>query len=267
MQPEIDLFGLPVKTFGLMFALGFLAAGAVLTRRLKELGKSPDYAYEIVFAALIGGLVGARLAWIAHNPGEVSDDVLGSLFGGSGLVWYGGAIGGAIAVIAWAWRRGELSLRLLDMAAPALALGYAIGRVGCQVSGDGDYGQATSLPWGMPYPDGVVPTTDDVHPTPIYETLAMGTAAWGLWRIRDTVRPGVVFALYLFVSGLERFLVEFIRRNDSVLVGLTTAQIEAAVMALAGLVWLIVISRGGGLRDPRAPAGAGRAGAPRPATA
>lgn len=252
MQPEIDLFGLPVKTFGLMFALGFLASGALLARRLRELGKPPDHAYEIVFSALAGGLVGARLAWILQNWSEASADWGDAIFGGSGLVWYGGAIGGALAVCAWAWRRGELGLRLFDMAAPALALGYAIGRIGCQVSGDGDYGQPTDLPWGMPYPDGTVPTTEDVHPTPIYETLAVGLIAWGLWRIRDGVRPGVVFAAYLALTGLERFLVEFIRRNDPVLVGLTTAQIEALIMTIAGLVWLFFIHRRGGLADPDA---------------
>lgn len=266
MKPEIDLLGLPLKTFGLMFALGFLAAGAVLSRRLKEQGRPVDWAYELIFVALAGGLIGSRLAWIAQNWDEASDDLLGALFSGSGLVWYGGAIGGALFVCAWAWRRGVLGLSLLDMCAPALALGYAIGRIGCQISGDGDYGQPTDLPWGMPYPEGTVPTTDDVHPTPIYETLGQGMLAWGLWAMRDRVRPGVVFATYLLIGGLERFLVEFIRRNDSVLIGLTTAQIESAIMMLAGAVWLIVLLRRGGLRTPEVtPPGGGRS--PRPATA
>ncbi len=256
MQPEIDLFGLPLKTFGLMFALGFLASGAVLSRRLKEQGKPLDWAYEIVFAALAGGLVGSRLAWILQNWDEASDDLLGAVFSGSGLVWYGGAIGGAIAVCLWARYRGMLNVALLDLCAPALALGYAIGRVGCQVSGDGDYGRPTDLPWGMAYPDGTVPTTVDVHPTPIYETLAVGTLAWVLWSMRDHLRPGVLFAIYLLFAGLERFLVEFIRRNDEVIAGLTTAQLESLTMIIAGAVWLLIASRRGGLRRPDATAGA-----------
>ncbi|MBA3328632.1 MAG: prolipoprotein diacylglyceryl transferase [Solirubrobacterales bacterium] len=248
MQPEIELLGLSLKTFGLCFAVAFLVSGAVVGRRLRELGKPVDWSYEIVFAALVGGLVGARGYWLLQNPGGLSDDLLGSLFGGSGLVWYGGAIGGAIGVLAWAWRRGMLNLTLLDLCAPGLAIGYAIGRVGCQVSGDGDYGEPTDLPWGMAYPDGVVPTTVDVHPTPIYETVAMGLLAWGLWRARDSVRPGLVFAFYLVLAGCERFLVEFVRRNDDVLAGLTAAQLESLALMAVGLAWLVRAARSGGVR-------------------
>src|ERR1039457_1519842 len=115
MKPEIDILGISVKTFGVMFALGFLACGAVVWRRLRELEKPVDWAYEIVFAALIGGGLGAR-------------------------------------------GRGAGELRMFDMCATALALGYGIGRIGCQVSGDGDYGIRSSLPWAMGYPHGTVPT-------------------------------------------------------------------------------------------------------------
>src|SRR5881392_2824561 len=173
--------------------------------------------------ALAGGIIGARLDFIAENYDSVKHDLLGNLFSGAGLVWYGGAIGGAIGVALWAWRRGMLSAALLDLCAAPLALGYAIGRIGCQVSGDGDYGRAWSGPWAMGYPGGTVPTGPGVtvHPTPIYETLTMGLVAWGLWQLRDRVRPGALFALYLVAAGLERFLVEFIRRNEHVAAGLT----------------------------------------------
>lgn len=250
MQPEIDIFGLPIKTFGVMFALGFLAAGAVIGRRLKELGKPVDWSYEIVFAALLGGLVGSRLYYLFQHSDQFSEDPLGSLFGGTGLVWYGGVIGGAIGVILWARRRGMLNLGLLDLCAPPLALGYVIGRIGCQVSGDGDYGKESDLPWAMGYPDGTVPTDPGVtvHPTPIYESLAMGLAAWLLWRYRDRVRPGVLFAWYLVASGIERFLVEFVRRNEEAALGLTTPQFESLAILAAGLAWLAVASRRGGLR-------------------
>ena len=158
MQPNLDLGPITLKTFGLAFALAFIAVGALAARRFKELGKPADYAYEIAFAALIGGLVGSRLYFIVQNYDQVKHDLLGNLFGGSGLVWYGGVIGGAIAVVLWARWRGMLGLGLLDLAAPLLALGYAIGRIGCQVSGDGDYGIRSSLPWAMGYPHGEVPT-------------------------------------------------------------------------------------------------------------
>ena len=241
MLPEIDLGPLDLKTFGICFALGFLAAGAVIARRLRELGESPDWAYEMVFAALIGGLVGSRLDYILQNWDDVSGDLLGNIFSGSGLVWQGGALGGAIGVLLWARWRNWLNLTLLDTCAVPLALGYAIGRIGCQLSGDGDYGVASDLPWAMAYPDGVVPTTDEVHPTPVYETLAMGLVALVLWRLRDRVAPGVVFGLYLVAAGTERLLVEFIRRNDSVVVGLTLAQLVSVAMLAAGAALLFAL--------------------------
>ena len=248
MQPEIELGPITLQTFGLMFGLGFVAAGIVIAKRLKELGKPPDWAYEMAFVALVGGLVGSRADFLIQNWDEVSDDVLGNLFSGSGLVWYGGAIGGAIAVLLWARWRGILSLGLLDLASVPLALGYAIGRIGCQLSGDGDYGEAWDGPWAMAYPDGTVPTTEEVHPTPVYETLAMGLVAYVLWRLRDRFRPGILFALYLVAAGLERFLVEFVRRNEDVALGLTQAQFLSLAMIVAGGVWLAVANSRSGLR-------------------
>ena len=235
MLPEIG----PIKTFGLMFGLAFVAAGMVLARRLKEQGRQPDLAYEIIFAGLVGGVAGSRLWWFFENYDDNKSDVLGNLFGGSGLTWYGGAIGGAAAVIFWAGRRGVRGLGLLDLCAPSLALGYAIGRVGCQLSGDGDYGEPWDGPWAMAYPEGVVATDVPVHPTPIYETLAMGLAAYVLWRLRDRMAPGRLFALYLVLAGAARLLVEFVRRNEAVLAGLTTAQLVSVAMLAAGAAWLV----------------------------
>jgi phosphatidylglycerol:prolipoprotein diacylglycerol transferase len=242
---DISIGGLSIKTFGLFFALNFVAWGLLVAKRLREIGKPVDWAYEIVFAAIIGGLIGARAYWLIDTGGSLS---LGDVFGGSGLTWYGGLIGGVIAVCVWAWRRGFLSLTLLDLAAPGLALGYAIGRIGCQISGDGDYGKDSSLPWAMGYDDGVVKTDpgQTVQPTPIYETLAMGLVAWLLWRLRWRAQPGVLFALYLVLAGLERFVVEFARRNDHVAGSLTEAQLISLVMVAIGAAWLGVLHRRGG---------------------
>jgi phosphatidylglycerol:prolipoprotein diacylglycerol transferase len=253
MKPEIDLLGVSIKTFGVVFALAFLACGALVARRLRELDKPADWAYEIVFAALGGGVIGARSYFVIQNYSEVKHHLVGTIFSGSGLVWYGGAIGGAIAVVAWMRWRGALQLRMFDMCATALALGYGIGRIGCQVSGDGDYGIRSSLPWAMGYPHGTLPTPPGVtvQPTPIYETVAMCLVAYLLWQLRDRVRPGVVFALYLVLSGFERFLVEFIRRNKEVLVGLTAPQVESVVLLMIGLVWLALMARRDGLAGLR----------------
>jgi phosphatidylglycerol---prolipoprotein diacylglyceryl transferase len=243
MHPEINLGPLTLQSFGLMFAFAFLAAGALVWKRLGEIGKPVDWAYEIGFSALVGGVVGSRLYFIVQNYDSVKDDLLGNLFSGSGLVWYGGAIGGAVAVVLWAWYRDFLRLALLDLVAPALALGYAVGRIGCQLSGDGDYGKAWDGPWAMSYPDGTVPTTEEVHPTPVYEALAMGFGAWVLWRLRERFRVGVLFALYLIYAGAERFLVEFVRRNEDVALGLTSAQLESLAMMVAGIAWLYVVGQ------------------------
>jgi phosphatidylglycerol:prolipoprotein diacylglycerol transferase len=239
MQPEIG----PVKTFGVMFALAFLAVGVMMWRRLQEIDKPTDWAYESVFSALIGGLVGAKLYYVIEHPGEFS---LSGIFSGSGLVFYGGAIGGIVGVLLWAWWRGMLNGFLYDMGGIGLAIGYSIGRIGCQLAGDGDYGKPTSLPWGMAYPKGTVPTTVDVHPTPIYETLSMGLVAWLLWTWRDRFVPGCLFGFYLIFAGLERFLVEFIRRNPEDVGDLTDAQIWSIGFFVAGFIVLIAIARRNG---------------------
>ena len=250
MYPEIHIGPITLQTFGICFGLAFIAAGALIARRLVEWKRPADWAYEIAFAALIGGLVGARLYYVFDNLDDTGEDLLGSLFGGAGLTWYGGAIGGAVAVAVWARWRGMLNLRLLDLAAPGLAIGYAIGRVGCQLSGDGDYGKAWDGPWAMAYPEGTVSIATPVHPTPIYETLAMGTIAIVLWHLRDRFRPGLLFALYLFFAGWERLLVEFLRRNDEIAVGLTQAQLLSVAMIVVGGVWFVARGGFGGSSEP-----------------
>lgn len=238
MQPEINLFGLTIYTFGLMFGLAFIAAGWIATRRLAELGRPVDWSYEMVFSALLGGIVGAKLWWLVEEWESIDGDLLANVFSGVGLVWYGGLVGGALAVLAWSsWRRAP-RLMVADLVAPGLALGYAVGRIGCQLAGDGDYGVPSDVPWAMAYPEGTVPTTEEVHPTPVYETLAMGAVAGGLWRLRNSLPPGGLFALYLVLAGIERFLVEFVRRNEAVLLGLSLAQFVSLVMIAIGLAWL-----------------------------
>jgi phosphatidylglycerol:prolipoprotein diacylglycerol transferase len=254
VQPEIELGPLTLQSFGLMLGLGFVVAGLFAHQYLKEIGRPPDWAYEMVFAALVGGIVGARLWAVIEDWDDAKDDLFGSLLSGSGLVFYGGLFGGAIAVLLWAWRRGVLDLKTLDTAAVPLAAAYGIGRIGCQLAGDGDYGKAWDGPWAMSYPDGTVPTDEAVHPTPIYETLAMGLGAWILWQLRDRFRVGILFAIYLVYAGAERFLIEFLRRNDTSALGLTAAQLESLGVVVAGLVWIYVVKRRhGNLGRPGAP--------------
>jgi predicted O-methyltransferase YrrM len=139
-------------------------------------------------------------------------------------------------------------LTMLDVASPAAAIGYAVGRIGCLISGDGDYGQPTSLPWGMAFPNGLVPTTQHVHPTPIYEFLAMALVFWYLWRrgvraLRTPLAAGVITAEFLILSGAERFLVEFIRINPRIILGMSNAQFTALLSVVAGIILLILARR------------------------
>jgi phosphatidylglycerol---prolipoprotein diacylglyceryl transferase len=239
MQPEIHLGPLTIQTFGICFAVGFLVAAGVIGRRFRELGEPSDWSWELTFSVMVGGLVGSRLDYLIENWDKVHNDLLGSLFSGSGLIWYGGVVGGAIGAVLWAWRRGWLGWKLADVACIPLALGYAIGRCGCQLSGDGDYGIHSNLPWAMAYPRGTVPTRVEVHPTPVYETLAMGIVALILWNYRDRLTGGRLFALYLVLAGTERLLVEFIRRNDELALGLTLPQLISVAMIVVGGVWLV----------------------------
>lgn len=251
--PEISIGPLTLQTFGLMFAASFIVGGWIVHKRLAEIGKPPDWAYEMVFAALLGGLIGARLYFIADNYDTVKDDLMGNIFSGSGLTWYGGALGGALGVILWGWWRNFLNFQLLDLAAPALAAGYAVGRIGCQLSGDGDYGKPWDGPWAMSYENGTVPTPPGVtvHPTPIYETLVMGLGAIILWKLRERFRLGILFAIYLIYAGTERFLIEFLRTNVDVALGMTQAQWTSLAMIIGGVVWILVVkNRHGTLARP-----------------
>jgi phosphatidylglycerol:prolipoprotein diacylglycerol transferase len=235
MQPEIHLGPLTIQTFGICFAAGFLVAAGIIARRFRELDLPAEWTWELTFSVMVGGLVGSRVDFMIQNWSDVKDDFFGSLFSGSGLVWSGGVIGGALGAVLWARRRDWLHWGLADLACIPLAMGYAIGRIGCQLSGDGDYGKHSDLPWAMAYPKGTVPTDIKVHPTPVYETLAMGIVALVLWQLRDRLGGGRLFALYLVLAGVERLLVEFIRRNDDVALGLTLPQLLSIGMIIFGV--------------------------------
>jgi phosphatidylglycerol---prolipoprotein diacylglyceryl transferase len=237
MRPVLFHIGpLEVDAWGVMAAVATGAGWLVLRSELRRLTGNGEVALSLVLAAVIGGLIGARLYYLVEHAGQVS--ALGSL-GSVGFTWYGGFLGGAVAVLAVAYRRKVPIPALLGAMAPALALAYAFARVGCQLAGDGTYGVPSHLPWAMSYPHGVVPTDERVHPTPVYETLASLAIFAVLWRLRTRVAPVRLFALYLALSGLERFLVEFVRRNEHVWLGLTQPQLWAAVLAALGAAILV----------------------------
>ncbi len=226
MRPILfDLFGFSVSSFWTMAFLGFVVAFFVMRKALERRGYDGRIAYDVTLWAYIGGWVGARLFVIPTGWEYFVESPVLFLLSGSGWVWYGGVIGGAVAVTWWARRNGLAILAIADMAAPALAIGLGIGRIGCHLSGDGDYGIPTDLPWAMAFPNGVVPTDVPVHPVPLYEMTTCFALAAYLWRIAPTSRPpGTQLGIYLIVTGVVRFLLESVRRNPAWLIGLTTAQ-------------------------------------------
>jgi phosphatidylglycerol:prolipoprotein diacylglycerol transferase len=257
MRPVLFHLGaLPVSSFWVMALGGFFAAFLVVRSDVLRRGFDVDLAYDMTLYVYIGGWVGARLFLIPSAWDLLTGDPIGFLLTSSGWVWYGGLIGGVVAAWILARRRGLPFLLLADVTAPALALGQGIGRIGCQLAGDGDYGTPTTLPWGMSYPHGVVPTTDYVHPTPIYEALACFAIFVYLWRRRHQHLPvGDSIARYFILAAALRFLVEFVRRNPAWLAGLTTAQWFSVAMAIGGVLLLRHTGSGGALTTPREASG------------
>jgi phosphatidylglycerol---prolipoprotein diacylglyceryl transferase len=245
---------LAVPSFWVAAFLGFAAAFVLVRSEVLRHGYDREVAYDFILAAYVGGWVGARLFLIPTGWQFFSDDPIGFLLASSGWVWQGGVIGGAIGVLYMAHRRGVPLLVAADICAPGLAVGLAIGRIGCQLAGDGDYGIPSTLPWAMSYPDGVVPTTERVHPTPIYEMLANLAILGYLWRHRRRgLAPGDMIGRYLVLSSVVRFLVEFVRRNPSWLAGLTTAQWMSVAFAVLGVVLVRrAAGRPSGAAGPRA---------------
>ncbi len=296
MMPFIHIGPITLASYGLCVGIAMLVSYFVLAKDMHRRGIHAP-ADLMVAVPCIAGLVGAKLYHVLETPRDLFADpkILISQYG---FAWFGGFLGGFIAFVLLA-RHYRIPLReMFDAASPAAALGYGIGRIGCLISGDGDYGIPTSLPWGMSFPNGLVPTTQRVHPTPIYELIVAIFIFWWLWKIggrqvrahatagslrasvRMSSRPatpeelallqdarrhpikhrwkqrllrmrllrvplwrrppmGMVFAQYLILTGIARFLIEFIRINPRSFFGMTNAQAAALASILIGaaLMW------------------------------
>ena len=274
MRPLLfEIGGFKVYSFGLMAALALIVPGITIVRPLMgRRGVRPDFAYELIIAAGIGGFVGARIYYMIENWSFVHTTFWSTLFGGIGFVWYGGLIGGFVGVVSWALIRKVPMDIIANAMAPATAMGYAIGRIGCQLAGDGDYGKPSTLPWAMGYPHGTVPTPPGVRvqPTPIYEIIIMAFVVWILWRLatRYDKSGWWTFGWFLVLSGIERFFIEFLRRNPVWFAHLTQPQWVAIASMIIGAVLIATFTRKravltGGAPVPGAPA----AGKPRRAAA
>jgi len=170
MLPFIHIGPLAIATFGLMVAAGLFTAAWIVQNDFQRRGIRAD-AYLIIGVAGLAGIVGARLYHVLESPSEFFADPWPLLFSRYGFAWFGGFLGGFAALLILARRNRIPTLEFLDACSPAACVGYAIGRIGCLLSGDGDYGIPTNLPWGMSFPNGVVPTTYCIHPTPLYQFL------------------------------------------------------------------------------------------------
>ena len=227
-------------------ALAALSAAWVVHRELKRCGYNPELASTMVFAAAVGGLVGARLLFIVEEWKNFLAAPMNYIFTGAGFTWYGGFFGGAIAV-SWVLKKHRIPwLAGADIGAPALALAYGVGRLGCHVAGDGDWGTITDVPWGVAYTNAIVGWADPntgtpyppgvrVHPTPIYEFLEGILVFVILWSLRKrNYAPGTIAWLYLILSGISRLVVEFWRLNPVLALGLTEAQWFSLALIVLG---------------------------------
>jgi phosphatidylglycerol:prolipoprotein diacylglycerol transferase len=275
--PFLHFGPISIPTFGLMVAAAMLAAYYVLRADMARRGvaeKESSTAEIFIVIPALAGIAGAKLYHVLETPQELFAHPAEMLLSRYGLAWFGGLIGGLTAwVLVARWQKIPL-LESFDAGSASAALGYGIGRIGCLLSGDGDYGVPTSLPWGMSFPNGLVPTTQRVHPTPIYELIIACVIAWVLWKLGSEqttlrfgetsvrgqrvarrarhgiettrgavrwLRPGSVFSAYLLLTGAARFLVEVIRINPRSFFGLTNAQAAslASMSAGAALWWRV----------------------------
>lgn len=253
------LGGQPITSFGVFMFLAFVTAGLVLRAGLRREGEDPEKAWDLVFMAVIGGILGAKIYYVFLNYDRLAQEGISFFFVRGGLVWYGGFLL-ATALVVWEIRRSKLDLgKMADLCAPALALAYAVGRMGCLMVGD-DYGRPTALPWGIRFPEGTPPTRVDVierhfgvqvdpeivaqfgqvvpvHPTQIYEIIISVGIFFVLWKLKDHAhRRGWLFMLWLALAGAERFFVEIFRIKDDRFFGpLTLAQLISVGLILVGI--------------------------------
>jgi phosphatidylglycerol:prolipoprotein diacylglycerol transferase len=269
----LHLGPITIYSYGMMMAMGFIAGDFMLTQECRRRGISTDFANAIVIWGAIGGIVGSRLYDVFDNWRAYAGNPWSIVFSGAGFVWYGGFIGGVTAAAIVSRHYKVPIFRSFDMCAPALILGQAFGRMGCLLSGDGDWGLPSTLPWAMAFPNAIVGWNSRtvlklnshgnlvsgffpgvrVQPAPIYESLLYLGIFCLMWSIRKKAPEGRLICLYLILEGLARFMVEFVRINPRVAFGLSEAQLISLVMITIGLlIWFFAIAGPLTVKAPRA---------------
>jgi phosphatidylglycerol:prolipoprotein diacylglycerol transferase len=267
--------GFTVTSFGVLIALSFIVAGWILSKELARKGQDPEHAWDLCGYAAIFGILGAKLYYLILHFPETAADPGRAILSRSGLVWYGGFILASLAIL---FRLHRLKLPILtfaDAIAPALAMGYAVGRVGCFLVGD-DYGGPTNQPWGVAFPNGAPPSTAGnlrafgvrvpadvpdgtvmaVHPTQLYEVAMMLVIFAIVWRLRKRFTvPGTLWFVWLALAGVERFIVEIFRAKDDRLLGVfSVAQLISVLIFLVGVAGYWVLTRRAAGHPAAAPA-------------
>ncbi len=268
------LGGEAITSFGVFMLLAFLTAGYVTRAEMRRVGQDPEKAWDLLFMAVVGGIVGAKGYYVLLNWPRLVEDPVGLIFARGGLVWYGGFLL-ATALVVWEIRRQKLPLpQMADLIAPGLALAYGVGRMGCFLVGD-DWGLPTGSALGMRFPRGTPATTVTnieqqfgvtvdpalieqygqiipVHPTQLYEVAASTLIFLFLWRVRKHRHAaGWLFMLWLALAGVERFMVEFLRAKDDRFFGaLTLAQVISLIIVVVGLMGVTRLAVGKGRKEP-----------------
>jgi phosphatidylglycerol:prolipoprotein diacylglycerol transferase len=260
MYPTLIQIGnFTITTFGLMMFLSFVAGAWALSKQLERRGFDKNIAWDVLAWVAVGGILGAKLYYLALHYEDLVARPVEELTSRGGLVWYGGFIGGVIAYY-WQVKRWKLPVAtMFDAVAAPLMLAYAVGRVGCFLVGD-DYGLPTNGPLGIAFPKGSPPSTAGylrsvggnipadvpdwavlkVHPTQVYEVIAALILFAVLWKMSERkLRPGQLFGAYLAFYGVERFLVEFVRaKSDRIILGMSTSQVASLILlGIAGYLW------------------------------
>ena len=243
MYPFIHLGRFQIGTFGILLWLAAVSGCWVLYKNFQRKGVEAD-AINVTALVTVAGIVGAKLWHVFETPDLLMRIPLQLLLDRAGFAWFGGLVA-AVLVLMWQGRVAKVgALGMLDLAAPAAAVGYGVGRIGCLTSGDGDYGIPTSLPWGVAFPHGLVPTLQRVQPTPVYEFIAALLIAWYLWRRGKVDKPvGLITGEYLVWTGLARFLVEFVRINPKIYFGMSNAQVASIGSVIAGAILIVWAQR------------------------
>lgn len=265
MYPELFKIGpFTVYSYGLMLGIAFIVASYILAKEVERKRLNPEFATEITLLAIIFGIIGSKLFHLFENWSDFLNDPIGMAFSPGGLTFYGGLILATLAIYIYTRKKKVPFPFIADAASPSLALAYGIGRIGCHLAGDGDYGIPTDLPWGtnyengtvppsamfrgsdiaQNYPGGIVPDNTPLHPTPVYEFLGALLIFWILWKFRKKDwADGKLFMFYLVFSGMARLLVEFIRLNPRILFGLSEAQLISIGLMIIGTIGLIYFAR------------------------